>query len=336
MNGRVDLAVIIPTYNRPVSVVRLVEELGACRPAANSIIVVDSSDEPNTDLLRHPGVRYLRSRHKNQPYQRYVGALAASAPVVLFLDDDLYLERKDLLGRISEEFQRDAVVGVGVNFEHISSVPPVFGNGRGPVGRFLLRLRSWTRKARPAGMIDILGATGGMPHHDGPVQFLRGGAMAFRRTIMSQLFDDRLFAVCEAGFGMGEDKVISMRAGRFGQLWWIAAAYLRHPGTEGSHYGGEPRHFLTKVLVSRLHVAKAYCETFGYPQWLAYTGFAGALARALGSGMLRTTHSPGVGLRGAVKALGIVFATQLQPDRLCPGVDFWADAARDRAATGGQ
>ena len=328
--------IVIPTYNRPGSVVRLVGELETCRPAPSSIIVVDSSDEPNLDLLQNPAVRYLRSRHKNQPYQRYVGSLAATAPSVLFLDDDLYLERKDLLGRICEEFQRDAVVGVGVNFEHLSSVRPVFGSGRGTLGRFLLRLRSWTRGVPPTGAIDILGNTGGMPECDGPVQFLRGGAMAFRRRIVSQLFDEKLFALYEAGLGKGEDKVISMRVGRLGELRWIASVYLRHPGAEGSHYGGEPGHFLTKVLVSRLHLAKVYCETFGYPQWLAYTAFAGALARALGSGMLRTTHSLGVGLRGAVKALRIVFATRLQPDRLCPGVDFWADAARDRAATGGQ
>jgi glycosyltransferase involved in cell wall biosynthesis len=323
------MEVIIATYNRPNSVARLVKELQHCHPAPNRIIVVDSSDEPNPALAGVAGVTYLRARHKNQPYQRYVGALAARSPTVVFLDDDLWVEEPRFIEFVARGFLEATHVGVGINFHHESAVKPVFRGPRNRLAGIILRAWEAVHKGPLVGEVTAAGRQGEMPKQDGVVRFFRGGAMAFRTDVALKLFDPVLFALNERRLGMGEDKAISIRANRFGKLWWVAMPCFRHPADQGSHYKEDPASFLTKVLVSRLHLAMVYYETFGGRRSLAYKSFAWELLRVAGSGLLRVTEEPRLARRGIMAALRMVLATRLDPDRLTPGIDYWSDAKAD-------
>ena len=323
------LDVIITTYNRPLSVARLVAEVQACAPCPARIIVVDSSDDENVALLVESArVSYIRARHKNQPYQRYVGLLASGSETVVMLDDDLVVKDFSFLGLLGESVERDGIVGSGVAFssegvEAPSLFPSSFGCIRGP----LVRIRNGLRKPISAGTIDPAGRSGGMPSADGEVQYFPGAVMCFRREVALRLFDERLFSLFEARLGMGEDKAISMRATRFGKLYWCSRRCLEHPPAHTSTYADDPVAFLRKVLVSRYFLASVYGEARGRGRSSVMRHFLLELARMLGSGLLRGRLFAVI--RSVVGALRVVLTTSLTAAALAPGVDFWSDAEAD-------
>lgn len=323
---------VVPTRDRPDSVVRLVEELKACQPAPKYLVVVDSSREANVRLETDPSVRYIRSRHGNQPYQRYVGALAAKTPLLVYLDDDLFVEDHGFLRYVEEVFRDSRFSGAGVRIAYDSAVQPTFGPPKGHLaGRLVERFSLGGRLA--SGEIDAMGNSGGEPAEDTEVRHLWGPMMAFRTVVARRLFDATLFALYEAQLGKGEDKVISLRANRYGQLRWIARCCLRHPAHEGSHYAASPRRFLTKVLVSRLFLAKVYCDVFGRSSLYGWWAFGRYIGRTLGSALVREGDKAAV-LGAVADALRIIARTRLDPGRLAPAVDFETDARRDLARAG--
>ncbi len=94
--GALRISVVIPTYQRSDRVARLVEELAAqtLSPDAFEVVVVDdgSTEDPRPRLsaLSLP-FRLTVERQENQgpPAARHRGVELASAPIVLFLDDDM-------------------------------------------------------------------------------------------------------------------------------------------------------------------------------------------------------------------------------------------------------
>jgi len=324
-----ELTIVIPTCDRQESVCRLVRELKTCRPAATAIIVIDSSREPNDCLAEDDDVRYVRSSHSNQPYQRYVGALAAGTPLIVYLDDDLFVEDLAFLGYVERAFLERNVPGVGVGIDYIGAIDPVVGRPRGGFAASLVAWWAESRGQQKPGRINVVGNSGGKPEEDGPVQHLWGPMMAFRREVVLRAFDEGLLALYEVQLGKGEDKIISMRVWGAGGLWWVARCCLRHPPDQGSHYTASPRRFLTKVLVSRLYLAWVYCEVFGRSRAYAWWSFGVLLLQTLASGMLREQAAPGT-VTGAIRdTLRIVVTTGLKPERLAPGVNFRTDAVRD-------
>lgn len=86
------IAVAIPTYNRGAIVVETVERLLALDPPPEAILVVDQSPEPNEALagLHERGqIQLIRLDAPSIPHAMNEALLAARAPVVLYLDDDV-------------------------------------------------------------------------------------------------------------------------------------------------------------------------------------------------------------------------------------------------------
>jgi GT2 family glycosyltransferase len=86
------IAVAIPTYNRGAIVVETVERLFALDPPPDEIIVVDQSPESNEPLSRwhrQRRIQLIRLKAPSIPHAMNVALLAAQAPVVLYLDDDI-------------------------------------------------------------------------------------------------------------------------------------------------------------------------------------------------------------------------------------------------------
>ena len=86
------ITVAIPTYNRGVIVVDTVRRLLALDPPPDGIVVVDQSKEPNAELARlHDArcIQLIRLDAPSIPHAMNVALLAATTPLVLFLDDDV-------------------------------------------------------------------------------------------------------------------------------------------------------------------------------------------------------------------------------------------------------
>jgi GT2 family glycosyltransferase len=86
------IAVAIPTYNRGAIVVETVARLFALDPPPDAIIVVDQSPGTNEPLARwhrQGRIQLIRLDAPSIPHAMNEALLAATTPVVLFLDDDI-------------------------------------------------------------------------------------------------------------------------------------------------------------------------------------------------------------------------------------------------------
>jgi GT2 family glycosyltransferase len=82
----------IPTYNRGAIVVETVRRLFALAPPPEAIVVVDQSAERNEQLSRWDAegrIRLIRLDAPSIPHAMNVALLAATTPLVLYLDDDV-------------------------------------------------------------------------------------------------------------------------------------------------------------------------------------------------------------------------------------------------------
>jgi GT2 family glycosyltransferase len=86
------ITVAIPTYNRGVIVAETVRRLLELDPPPEAIIVVDQSVEENKPLAewhRQGRIRLIRLVKPSIPHAMNVALLAATTPVVLYVDDDV-------------------------------------------------------------------------------------------------------------------------------------------------------------------------------------------------------------------------------------------------------
>lgn len=86
------ITVAIPTYNRGAIVVETVRRLFALEPPPDAIIVVDQSAEENQPLAawdREGRIRLIRLDQPSIPHAMNEALLAATTPIVLYLDDDV-------------------------------------------------------------------------------------------------------------------------------------------------------------------------------------------------------------------------------------------------------
>lgn len=86
------ITVAIPTYNRGAIVAGTVRRILALDPPPAAVVVVDQSRDVNTDLARlhdEQRIRLIRLDAPSIPHAMNVALLAATTPLVLFLDDDV-------------------------------------------------------------------------------------------------------------------------------------------------------------------------------------------------------------------------------------------------------
>lgn len=284
------LDVIICTYNRVENVNQLVEEVIQSSPSPNQIIVVDSSDADNETLIQNTRVNYIKSDRKSQPYQRYLGAKNSYADLLVFFDDDVKILKFDLFSKIQLGFQNVSTVGVslGIHYEN---------------GIALNQKKNVSEKDSPkTGKISWLGRTFGLPNTDMFVQYFPGPVMAFRKTIVFNLFDEYLFDIFERKIAMGEDKAISMKASKYGYLYYYGSEdYLYHPPIESTYYKNEVD-FVAKTTFSRLWLSKIYADVKGEKKILAYMHFMLYCAKQVPRSILNFNR-----LKGNLKACGLIF-----------------------------
>jgi glycosyltransferase involved in cell wall biosynthesis len=255
--------IIITTYNRPTAGCDLVTQIIGCSLLPEKIIIVDSSEVKNEKILEFGSVIYIQSSHKNQPYQRYLGYLASTEEVIVFLDDDIKIINNQIFNIILERFEDPMVVGSNVRFKQegditvqkeLDKVRP-FKNSK------LVKLFWWITGVPmvSSGKVWLAGLKGPDSTNIYTESLGGPGSLSFRRVVIPTLFDDILFSLFEKKMAMGEDKYISMGALRFGRLAFNNTTCIIHPAND-SNYFQDIGSFVRKEIYSRLFLSRRYLQ----------------------------------------------------------------------------
>lgn len=274
MTSSLVITVIICTYNRPKKVAELVGMLLEQKQKPDQIIVVDSSDEFNDELNSKNQVDYIRSSHKNQPYQRYLGYLAAKHDWLLYLDDDMEPINDEVLGKLKalREKISDAVA-FAIQFENLhedtslASLPKSqINKGTSSFQKLLRWLTSYPELAK--GKVGWNGVRGRQPN-GGFTEWFSGGAFLAKKEVLFQDFNFGLFTMFEKRIGMGEDYIIAYSIAQRGKVWATEKVFFYHNDQKDSTYTVDVTSFNRRVIYSRLYLSLEKSRLTKHSKWLA-------------------------------------------------------------------
>lgn len=115
---KIPLAVVIPTYGREKVLLETINQLLRQEPAVAEILIIDQTitHEQNTDTKlakwHSDGmIRWIRVDQPSQPMALNIGLLKATQPFVLFLDDDIRIDRGFVLAHYNA-FESEWIWGI--------------------------------------------------------------------------------------------------------------------------------------------------------------------------------------------------------------------------------
>jgi len=258
---------IVCTYRRPLAVRRLVDSLNGQIAPPEEVLVIDGSEDTSTETAVREMetlalVRYFRvpPEDRGLTRQRNYGVARARSGIVAFLDDDTIPE-PGYFEEIRACFRRHPDAGGVGGYIAGPRWWRVDPGGKPSVGVF--RCGDWERREdyrwrlRKLLRLDSDSPPGWMPHfghgrsvtflppdgNDYPVEFMFGGASAWRREIL----DRHKFSTYFEGYGLYEDLSFSLQVSRTVPLYVCTAARLAHRHDEG----GRPNSFLYGRMVVR-------------------------------------------------------------------------------------
>jgi glycosyltransferase involved in cell wall biosynthesis len=166
---RLDVSVVIPTYNRAALVARAVRSALATLEDGDEVIVPDdgSTDGTAAALLEFgPRVRHLALPHRGAGPTRNAGIAAARGPLVAFLDsDDEWLPGKTALQRRFHEARPDVLF----SFTDFAVREEDGTEHRRYLARWQEKSADWDAVLGPAvGYASIAPSPGGAPLPPGP------------------------------------------------------------------------------------------------------------------------------------------------------------------------
>lgn len=258
LNKTIDI--IITTFNRAEKVQELVFQLLAIIEQNVKVIVVDSSDKINSTLQQINEIYYLRSSHKNQPYQRYLGFLTSQSDIIIFLDDDMEIVENKFVPKISKLFDNNELVSVAIKFKDknketsLSKIPT---SKFLPKNRLLKNIKGWLTgyPILKPGEFGLCGNKGPQPEGGGITEWVSGGAYAARHSVLFQNFNFQLFDIFESHMGMGEDGIIGYGLSRIGRVVYHDELLFLHNDQRDSTYKTDILAFAKRVAFSRLYLS---------------------------------------------------------------------------------
>lgn len=329
--------VAITTYNRPLNLAKLVNQVLACTIPPDEILVIDSSDKIDEGMKSNNKVTYIRSSHKNQPYQRYLALLRCKTEVIIFLDDDLEIIDFAVFGVMIDRLQQPGIRGISTGFKHHSIISETINfhiNEKSLVFR-IINFLSGVPVLKP-GKIYLAGLAGPRPTEEGLVDYFNGAIMGFYKTELGHLFDPMLFNLFERKQGMGEDKIISMVVGLNSKLWFVPKNFFIHPPTI-SNYFQDVQSFQCKVMYSRLYLSLRYGEVRRYPRWLVYVHYyyfaTWRLLIACIQYLAKPSQIRSDIAKGIVRGVLLTFKLSFSSKKNEYGVDWKRDAEQDTGIT---
>ena len=238
----------------------LVKQLSEYARQYHSILIIDSSDDIHPLLSNYPQVVYLRSQHKNQPYQRWLGYSNSDADVLVFLDDDMEVANTGLFTIIKASLQDKKVVGVAINFKDkhtdtaLAAIPQssLFKKS-GALKKTIGWLSGYP--ILPDGKLGLCGLRGRQPANGGATEWLSGGAFCARKEALFKNFNYQLFDLFEQKTGMGEDVIIGYGLSRQGILLYHPQLLFHHNDQKDSAYSMDHFAYGKRVLFSRLYLS---------------------------------------------------------------------------------
>lgn len=328
-----DFSVAITTYNRPVNLDNLVRQLLLGSVVPTTILVIDSSEVANLEISKIDRVNYIRSSHKNQPYQRYLGYLSCKTEVIIFLDDDLEIIDLTVFEVMLKRLKQPGIKGISVGFEHHNATSQLLDsqvNGQSLLFR-IINFLSGVPVLKP-GRIYMAGLAGPRPMQEGPVDYFNGAVMGFYKSELTSLFNPVLFSLFERKLGMGEDKVISMAVGLTRTLWFNPHHFFVHPPVT-SNYFQDVQSFQRKVMYSRLFASLEYGRLKRYPRvfiYLHYYYFAiWRLLIASIRGIIKPDKQRLAAAKGILQGVLLTFTLPFDTCKITPQIDWHRDATND-------
>ena len=247
------VSVVIATAFREATLAKTLESLHDQTAVPGQIVIVDGAPAPGvaplvTALGAQFGlnITYLRSSPPSAAVQRNVGVTAATGDVILFLDDDVYLDA-DCVGKIVDVFDNDPdgrIGGVGVLIRNQLCLPP------SPFAKQWFDFLADERKDSYSGM--VIGpaiAVGPEPTIDGRLvraEWLMSTCAAYRRTALPPgPFESRFY-----GYSYMEDVDLSVRVARTHELVVDTGIYVFHDS--------QPSQFKSPRIRARMTVQNRY------------------------------------------------------------------------------
>jgi GT2 family glycosyltransferase len=250
-------SIIICTYQRPVSLLNLLNSIMIQTKIPNELIIVDGSTNNKTKELievtkLNLKIKYflVNATQRGLTKQRNfgIGKLTSDSEIVIFLDDDLILDQEFCQNIISsfEDFEIVGAEGFILNENHWN---PGYRDNRKfyNIDNFHLFLskRDYVRKI--LGLYPSNTQPGLIPKYGHgktslpptgkiyEVEHLTGCMMAFRSNVISKIKFSEFFQ----GYGLYEDFDFSVRASKYGKL-------VAHTSAKCEHHhdpSGRPNYF---------------------------------------------------------------------------------------------
>lgn len=215
-----DVAMLLPTKDRPQKVADLLESLTIQGVAPGRVIVIDGGESIEDTLARFADrlpVEYVACHPPGQIRQRNMGIsmLDEATPLVCFLDDDLVFA-PDALERMIDFWNSQEEMPAGVGFNITNAPPP-----RSSLWRKLLLMNG----AEP-GRVLVSGYATSINNLMAPArtQWLGGGYTIWRRDILLEYAQEPV----NTSWAVGEDLRFSYPIGKQHPLFICAEAKVRH------------------------------------------------------------------------------------------------------------
>lgn len=263
-----NFSLIICTYQRPESLLRLLNSVEDQSLYPNQILVIDGSEDDKTSKILKENLfenlEYFKVDGENRGLTKQrnygVSKLSENIEIACFLDDDIILETnyfKNLVQTYKLYPNAIGVSGYIINETQWTKKPKLEvaskelyfdGYSRIEGSRFQLRRKfGLAPDCDPGYMPDFShGYSVGFLPPSGKtyeVEMLMGGIASYKKT----LFERLKFSPFFEGYGLYEDADFSLRASKLGKLYVNTKAKLEHHHDSS----GRPNHFNYGKMVVR-------------------------------------------------------------------------------------
>jgi GT2 family glycosyltransferase len=248
-SNKTTFSLIICTYERADSLIRLLDSVKDQNLYPDEIIIVDGSIGLETEQIlkkeSYRDLQYFRVEEKNRGLtrQRNFGIQkSGEVDVICFLDDDIVLEKDYFRELIKAYTEKPDAIAVGgwindetewkkIGEDYISKADDfvIDGYTRKLGQRNYFRKRLGLLSNRPPGYMPEFShglANSFLPPSGKSykVEFFMGGVSSYKK----KLFKKVKFSTYFDGYGLYEDMDFCLRASRIGQLYVNTAAQVQH------------------------------------------------------------------------------------------------------------
>lgn len=274
----IPVTAIVPTSNRSIVLKRTLESIALQNVQPEEMIIVDASDNADTETLcsqKFDGLRtvisYQKAKQKGAAVQRNQAIASAKTNVIFFFDDDIRFE-KDCIGKLWDCLHSDSKIGA-VN----AMITNQQYHTPGKVTRFMYRLMSGRNLPTYAG--KCIGPAWNLLPEDKPelpeyneVEWLNTTCTMYKKEALPTPVFPSLFE----GYSLMEDLALSLEIGKKWKLYNARNARIFHDSQPGSHKNNVRmiakmelvnRHYIMTKILQRTKISDYFklfvFETFG-------------------------------------------------------------------------